>query len=204
MQDASIVMTEPDRPRQRRTADERRIDVLNAALTEFATYGLHGASTVNIAAKAGISQPYVLRLFGTKKNLFLQAVGLAADMIDAQWSRAMAALPEDASSEMRVQALGAAFQALTGQEDVLRLLLQAYSAAADDEVREGCQRAMARLYTWVRESTGASMVETQRFFASGMLIMVGVSIGAPGELDQEWARAFLLRNDDNTGSGSPS
>ncbi|MDQ4045126.1 MAG: TetR/AcrR family transcriptional regulator, partial [Chloroflexota bacterium] len=48
-----------DEQRTRRTAEERRADVLDAALVEFATYGLHGASTVNIAKRAGISQPYV-------------------------------------------------------------------------------------------------------------------------------------------------
>src|SRR5437764_12352901 len=55
---------------QRKSADERREAVLEAALDEFAARGLDGASTETIAAKAGISQPYVFRLFGTKKDLF--------------------------------------------------------------------------------------------------------------------------------------
>src|ERR671927_1683283 len=55
---------------ERKTAEERRGAVLDAALDEFAARGLHGASTEAIAAKAGISQPYVFRLFGTKKELF--------------------------------------------------------------------------------------------------------------------------------------
>src|SRR5436305_13471773 len=55
---------------ERKTAEERREAVLDAALEEFARHGLGGASTEAIAAKAGISQPYVFRLFGTKKELF--------------------------------------------------------------------------------------------------------------------------------------
>src|SRR5204863_8828016 len=55
---------------QRKSAEERREAVLAAALEEFASHGLSGASTEAIAAKAGISQPYVFRLFGTKKELF--------------------------------------------------------------------------------------------------------------------------------------
>src|ERR671934_2964413 len=55
---------------ERKTAEERREAVLDAALEEFALHGLGGASTEAIAAKAGISQPYVFRLFGTKKELF--------------------------------------------------------------------------------------------------------------------------------------
>ena len=70
-------MSTTETQRTRRTAEERRVDVLDAALIEFATYGLHGASTVNIAERAGISQPYVLRLFGTKKALFLETLAMA-------------------------------------------------------------------------------------------------------------------------------
>src|ERR671939_704600 len=55
---------------QRKTAGERREEILDAALEEFAERGLAGGSTEAIAAKAGISQPYVFRLFGTKKELF--------------------------------------------------------------------------------------------------------------------------------------
>src|SRR5205809_7504301 len=56
------------------TAAERKASILDAALVEFAEHGLHGASTEAIAAKAGISQPYVFRLFGTKKKLFMAVV----------------------------------------------------------------------------------------------------------------------------------
>src|SRR5438309_11400834 len=59
---------------ERKTAEERREAVLDAALEEFALHGLSGASTEAIAAKAGISQPYVFRLFGTKKELFKAVV----------------------------------------------------------------------------------------------------------------------------------
>src|SRR5205809_2981842 len=56
---------------KRKTAEERREAVLRAASDEFAERGLEGASTDAIARKAGISQPYLFRLFGTKKELFL-------------------------------------------------------------------------------------------------------------------------------------
>src|ERR671937_1959205 len=59
---------------KRKSAEERREAVLDAALEEFAERGLDGASTEAIAARAGISQPYVFRLFGTKKDLFKAVV----------------------------------------------------------------------------------------------------------------------------------
>src|ERR1700722_17198973 len=58
----------------RLSAAERRNDVLDAALVEFAERGLEGTSTEDIARRAGISQPYLFRLFGTKKELFKATV----------------------------------------------------------------------------------------------------------------------------------
>ena len=55
----------------RKTAEERREEILEAALTEFADHGYEGASTDVIARAVGISQPYLFRLFGTKKGLYL-------------------------------------------------------------------------------------------------------------------------------------
>src|SRR2546430_8464212 len=46
---------------ERKSAEERREEILRAALVEFAERGLHGASTEEIAKRAGISQPYVFR-----------------------------------------------------------------------------------------------------------------------------------------------
>src|SRR5438034_3941646 len=59
---------------ERKTKEERREEILDAAIAEFAERGLHGASTEEIARLAGISQPYVFRLFGTKKELYLAVV----------------------------------------------------------------------------------------------------------------------------------
>src|SRR4051794_26954943 len=59
---------------ERKTKEERRGGILDAAMLEFAARGLHGASTEDIARRAGISQPYVFRLFGTKKDLFIAVV----------------------------------------------------------------------------------------------------------------------------------
>ena len=58
----------------RKSATERRVDVLEPAREVFAEHGLSGASTDAIARKAGISQPYLFRLFGTKKELYLESV----------------------------------------------------------------------------------------------------------------------------------
>jgi AcrR family transcriptional regulator len=62
----------PARSKARRhTADQRREAVVVAAMAAFAAKGLYGTATEEIARRAGISQPYLFRLFGSKLNLFL-------------------------------------------------------------------------------------------------------------------------------------
>ena len=67
-------MIPPTATTRRMSADERREAVLEVAIAEFAETGLQGTSTERIAAGAGISHPYLFRLFGTKKELFLACV----------------------------------------------------------------------------------------------------------------------------------
>ena len=65
----------------RQTADERREAVLERRDARVRRKGLHGASTDDIARAAGISQPYLFRLFGTKKELYLATTSAAMEEI---------------------------------------------------------------------------------------------------------------------------
>ena len=58
-------------PVMRMTAEDRRADVLRVAVHEFAKRGYQGTSTEDVARAAGISQPYLFKMFPTKKALFL-------------------------------------------------------------------------------------------------------------------------------------
>ena len=58
----------------RKSAEVRREEILAAAMEIFPEKGLHGASTDDIARTAGVSQPYLFRLYGTKKELFIASV----------------------------------------------------------------------------------------------------------------------------------
>src|SRR5215211_3785693 len=74
----------------RLSADERRAEVVTAAVRAFASGGLAGTSTEEIARLAGVSQPYLFRLFGTKRDLFLAAVGAGFDRIVDSFEQAAA------------------------------------------------------------------------------------------------------------------
>ena len=53
------------------TGDERRDNILDAARTVFGRRGYHAASTAEIAAAAGCSEPMLYKHFGSKQDLFV-------------------------------------------------------------------------------------------------------------------------------------
>ena len=151
----------------RQTADERREAVLEAAWIEFAQRGLHAASTDVIARRAGISQPYLFRLFGSKKDLFL-AVNDMCFQRTLDMFRAAAA---GKSGTEALDAIGAAYvELIEGDPTMLQGQLQAY--VADEDIRASTARGYGRLVDYVETVSGADRATVARFFAKGMLINV--------------------------------
>jgi AcrR family transcriptional regulator len=152
----------------RQTADERREAVLTAAVREFADKGFHGASTEAIARAAGISQPYLFRLFRTKKELYLATArrGLA-EVVERMAGAAAGATGRDA-----LRAMGAAYEELLLQDrTLLKLMMQCFVSCDDDDVRAGVRETWEELVA-LAESTGEDAAAVSRFFASGMLLNV--------------------------------
>ena len=179
-------------PSQRRSTGERREEVLDAAVVEFSEKGLHGASTEAIAGRAGISQPYVFKLFATKKDLFLSAVERVCDRIVEAWEESVAGDPDDP-----LLAMGEAFVGLTFHREELLLVLQACAASKDPDVLHLMRARMERMYDYVKLATGEPDERVQAFFAQGMLLTVGAGLALP-EMAQEseWARRFLGFDED--------
>src|SRR6476646_1358658 len=78
---------------RRKSAGERREDILAIAVRQFGEGGYRGTSTEAIAAEAGISQPYLFRLFRTKRELFLACADRACDHIRQVFRRVAAEAP---------------------------------------------------------------------------------------------------------------
>ena len=171
---------------ERKTAEERREAVLDAALEEFAHRGLEGGSTEAIAAKAGISQPYVFRLFGTKKELFKAVVARCFRETLELFQRAA----EGKRGEEALQAMGQAYRELLSDRTRLEAQMQAYSACEDPEIREVVRNGYGDLVAYVERVSGAEPEVITRFFAAGMLMNVLASMGLQ-DADEPWAARLL-------------
>src|SRR6266496_1239977 len=117
---------------ERKTAEVRREEILAAALEEFGEHGLHGTSTDSIAQKAGVSQPYLFRLFGTKKELYLEVVRRCLRQTLELFRSASAGK----QGEEALEAMGRAYRDLLEDRRRLRAQMRAYADSDDDEVRE--------------------------------------------------------------------
>ncbi len=172
--------------RTRLTAAERGEQVLEAAITAFAATGYAGTRTDEIARLAGVSQPYVIRLFGTKQQLFLAAVERVCDRIEQTFTDAAAQRPE-------LDSLGAAYGTLLAERDPLVVLLHGYAASADPAIGEPVRRRFGRIYDRVRELTGATAEEAEKFLATGMLltVMAAMKVVGPDPIAQSWATDLL-------------
>jgi AcrR family transcriptional regulator len=164
------------------TADERREELVEAAIAEFAQGGLAGTSTEAIARRAGISHAYLFRLLGTKRELFLAAVDRAFGRVIEVFTAVEGAPPAFAD-------LGAAYQGMIEDGHELAFQFQAYAACGDPDIRERVERRYTEIFDWVRRATGASVDETRLFMATGLLISVGSLIGSDSlSPDGSWGR----------------
>ena len=171
----------------RKTADERRESVLDAALVEFAARGLHGASTEKIARAAGISQPYVFRLFGTKKELFKASVTRCFRETLEAFQRAA----EGKRGEEALEAMGQEYvDNLISDRTRLKAQLEAYSACDDAEIREVVRNGYGDLVTYVERVSGLPSDRVATFFAHGMLINVIAAMDLKAA-DEPWAEPLL-------------
>jgi AcrR family transcriptional regulator len=170
----------------RKTAEERRTAVIEAAAAEFALAGLAGTSTDDIARRAGISQPYLFRLFRTKKELFLATVEDCFDRTIAVFRDAAAEVPQ----EQRLEAMGLAYCELLRDRTRLMMQMQSYAACNDPEVRDLVRRHYGELMRFVEDVSGAGTDEVQAWFATGMLLNVAAAMDL-STLDEEWPKRLL-------------
>jgi AcrR family transcriptional regulator len=170
---------------ERRSAEERRNEILEAAQLEFAQAGL-GASTEEIARRAGISQPYVFRLFGTKRELLKAVVARCLRETLEVFQRAA----EGKRGEEALRAMGEAYRGLLEDRTRLRAQMQAYGACEDSEIRDVVRAGFGDIAAYVERVSGADPATVSRWFAKGMLLNVIASMDLL-DLREPWAERLV-------------
>jgi len=172
---------------ERKSAEERREEILEAALVEFAAHGLYGGSTEAIARAVGISQPYVFRLFGTKKELFTATIERCMRGTLEMMQSAAAGL----RGEEALHAIGEAYaERLATDPTYLHSQMQAYAACDDPAIRTVVRNGYRELVDYVERVSGLPPERVSHFFAKGMLLNVIASMDLLGA-DEGWAQRLI-------------
>lgn len=171
----------PKAGKQRTPAAQRRRELVQAAVHEFARGGLHGTPVERIAKRVGVAQPYVFALFPSKRELFVAAVERGFERVAETFRQAAAdyaagRAPDDA--EDALMAMGLAYKhLLVSDRDCLMLQHQSYAACEDPLVRACVRRRYAQLVHLVAELSGADPERLDQFFGRGMALNVAAALG---------------------------
>jgi AcrR family transcriptional regulator len=163
-------------------ATERREMVLEAAVAEFAAGGLAGTSTEDVARRAGISQPYLFRLFPTKKALFLALVERCFHRVQDTFTAAAG----DLTGDEALAAMADSYTRLLDDRTLLLLQMQIYAACSDPEIRDATRAAYKHLWEMVERITGLPFQTVVDFFSVGMMMNVAAAMDLPS-VDERWA-----------------
>jgi AcrR family transcriptional regulator len=155
------------------SAEERRTQVISAAISEFAEQGYQAASTAAIARRAGISQPYIYALFPSKQDLFIAV----HDEVNGRIRRAFTeAASRGATADEKLALMGDVYGELIADRDALRAQLHTY-ATGDPVIQAHAARCYRALYDEVIRLSGATPAQVSLFFACGMLANVTIALG---------------------------
>jgi TetR/AcrR family transcriptional regulator len=171
-------------------ANDRRALVLEAATVVFGQRGYAGTTTDQVAIAAGVSQPYVVRMFGTKEKLFLAVLQRALDVLMTAFRRALAEDSDDTIGHR----MGAAYADLLTDRGLLLSLMHGFVLGSDPEIGKLARCGFLEVFKFLKEEAGMSSEVASDFLAHGMMLNTLVGIGMTDEYETNADARELLEN----------
>lgn len=202
-----------DKISERIPSAERREQILEAASRVFGERGYFGATTDQIAKAAGISQPYVVRMFGGKENLFVGVLSRSLDRLLVAFTRTLEEWKADGSPAAPTvpsatdgtpvagaqgahgeigRRLGLAYVNLIEDRGLLLSLMQAFSMGQDPTIGAKARDGFLAIYRLLRDEAGFAPEEVRSFLAEGMLLNTLLGLRLPDEYGRDEAATELL------------
>ena len=155
------------------SSDERREQIVAAALAVFGARGYEGTTTDDVARTAGVSQPYVVRLFRSKENLFLAAMKSALDELLRVFR---AVLADDSSDRPVAKRIGEAYVDMLSTRGLHQTLSHAWLLGGHPVIGPAARKGFAQVWQFFRDEAGLEADEARMFLAEGMLINVMIGM----------------------------
>ena len=174
-------------PATRMKAADRRELILAAATAVFGAKTYVGTTTDEVARAAGVSQPYVVRLFGTKEKLFIAVIERAYGRLIDEFRRA---LPGDADG--RAERMGRAYTGLLAERGMLPVIANSTALGGEAEIGKVARAGFSDIWRFIRDEAGFTAEETREFMATGMLINAIVGLRLTGDYGNEVSATEVL------------
>jgi len=169
---SSVTPTESKTPATRMKSEDRRELILTAATEVFGEFGYVGTTTEKVAQAAGVSQPYVVRMFGTKEKLYLEVIHRALERLLEAFRGALA----EESDKPLDHRIGLAYVTLMSDRGLLLVLMHAFVLGSDPVIGEAARCGFLEVYEFLRTEAGFDAGQSRQFLANGMLVntMIGI------------------------------
>jgi AcrR family transcriptional regulator len=135
-------------------------------------------AAATVAREAGVSQPYVIRIFGSKQDLFLEAYNRAADRIYDTFAAVVGGPAFDGSRAADRSRLGSVYSDLLRDRDLALVLLHGFAAADNPVIRTRARECLGRVDSLLLDA-GLPASLARDFIAHGMLLTVLMALRAP-------------------------
>ena len=171
----------------RMKAADRRELILEAATAVFGAKSYVGTTTDEVARAAAVSQPYVVRLFGTKAKLYIAVIERAYERIIGEFRQVLPGPPEE-----RVKRMGSAYAGLLSERGMLPVIANSTALGGDPEIGPVARAGFNSIWRFVRDEAGLSEEQTRDFMANGMLINAIVGLRLVGAYGTEQSVTEVL------------
>ena len=110
--------------RRRLTAEERRTEILDAALRTFSRKGYHAASIDDIAGEAGVSKALIYEHFASKQELYADLIARNARELTQRVAAALVGVELESGMGRLATGLEAFFAFVEERRDAWRMLFR--------------------------------------------------------------------------------
>lgn len=179
-------ITPPTTAPRMKAADRREL-ILAAATAVFGAKSYVGTTTDEVARAAGVSQPYVVRLFGTKEKLFIAVIERAYARVIDEFRRAM-----PGPDETRIDRMGAAYTDLLAERGMLPVIAHSTALGGEPEIGRVARGGFSAIWHFLRDEAGFTPEAAREFYATGMLINAVVGLRLTGDYGDEVSATEVL------------
>lgn len=164
---------------------ERRAEIVDAAIRAFARKGYGGSTLADIATEAGVSQPRISQVFGNKENAFLVAHRKAAEEVLELFRNSARPLLPEPSSGIDYRVL------LQGRSEVLLMMFHGLTSSYVPAIGRECRRALNEFVETVIRA-GGTPEEARTLIERGLFVHAMLASGAVQHVDDHPAIGEML------------